>query len=201
MKKAFYLRQFVLLRLVVIASCVGVPFLSFAQPPHPPGDGPINPMKVGSVTITGGIGAGSDYENDFYNDRLGLKAVIEWGLLQLGPGVITLGGEVGGSFSSGGYINYDNYHAQTIAVGGRAAWHYGWGVRGLDTYGGVSGILGYHHYQYYDPPDKFSHDKAIAEPGAFVGASYFITPFFGLNAEVGHDITDFQIGIVVRTRR
>jgi hypothetical protein len=185
--------------LVFVVSLIGIPFLSFAQPPHPMGNGPFDPVKPGSVTISGGIGAGSDYEGDYYNSRLGLKAVVEWGLLQVGPGTIALGGELGGSFSNGGYRNYDNYRAQTILIGARAAWHYGWGLRGLDTYGGVSGALGSHHYQYY-APDKFSHNTAIAVPGAFVGASYFITRFFGFNAEVGHDITDFQIGIVIKTR-
>jgi hypothetical protein len=161
----------------------------------------LNPVNVGSVIVNGGIGAGSDYENDYYNSRFGLKAAIEWGLVHLGPGVITLGGEVGGSFSTGGYINYDNYRANTILFGARAAWHYGWGVPGLDTYGGISGDLGVHHYQYDDAPGNISHYSAVAVPGIFVGASYFITQFFGFNAEVGHDITDFQIGIIIKTRQ
>ena len=153
------------------------------------------------MIANGGIGAGSDYEGDYYNSRIGLKIAIEWGLVQVGPGVLTLGGEIGGSFSDGGYIHYDNYRAQTTVIGARAAWHYGWQVRGLDTYGGVSGGLGFHHYQYYAAPDHFSHNTVIAVPGIFVGASYFITQFFGFNAEVGHDITDFQVGIVIKTRR
>jgi hypothetical protein len=34
--------------------------------------------------------------------------------------------------------------------------------------------------------------------GAFVGASYFVTPFFGFNAELGYDITDVQAGIIFK---
>lgn len=195
------MKRIALARLLCITSFIGISFISIAQPPHPTLQGPYTPVKVGSVIVNGGIGAGSDYENDYYNSRFGFKAAIEWGILRFGPGVITLGGEVGGSFSNGGYINYDNYRANTILIGARAAWHYGWQVRGLDTYVGVSGDLGIHHHQYYDAPDNISHYSAIAVPGIFVGASYFITQFFGFNAEVGHDITDFQIGIVIKTRR
>ena len=38
----------------------------------------------------------------------------------------------------------------------------------------------------------------IPVPGIFVGASYFVTPAFGFNAEAGHDITDIQIGVVFK---
>ncbi|HTD39932.1 MAG TPA: hypothetical protein VK671_04870, partial [Mucilaginibacter sp.] len=79
----------------------------------------------------------------------------------------------------------------------RAAWHYGWLVRGLDTYGGVSAGLGFHHYE-YDNPNFYSHDSVISVPGIFVGASYFVTPTFGFNAEAGRDITNVQIGVVFK---
>lgn len=194
------MNKIVFVRLLCVISFIGISSISIAQPPHPTIYTPLTPVKVGSVIVNGGIGAGTDYESDYYNSRFGLKAAIEWGLLPVGPSVITLGGEVGGSFSNGGYINYDNYHANTILIGARAAWHYGWEVRGLDTYVGVSGGVGIHHYQYDDSSGSISHYSAIAVPGIFVGASYFVTQFFGFNAEVGHDITDFQIGIVIKTR-
>jgi hypothetical protein len=65
------------------------------------------------------------------------SAVVEAGLWQAGPGVVTLGGEIGGSFLSGGYQYDNNYSSRTVIVAARAAWHYGWQVPGLDTYGGV----------------------------------------------------------------
>ena len=36
--------------------------------------------------------------------------------------------------------------------------------------------------------------------GVFVGASYFVTPTFGFNAEAGNDITAFQAGIVFKLK-
>lgn len=159
--------------------------------------GPTTPVKLGSVIANVGIGVGSPYEGDYYNSAFGIKGAIEWGLWQAGPGVVTLGGEAGGSFANNGDRYYTNYGAHTIIFAARAAWHYGWLVRGLDTYGGVSAGLGFHHYE-YDNPNLYSHDSVIGVPGVFVGASYFVTPTFGFNAEAGHDITDVQIGVVFK---
>jgi hypothetical protein len=185
------------LRLIYTALCIGFSISSFAQHRPPSTNGPVTPVQVGSVTVNGGIGAGSYYDGDYYNSPIGLKAAIEWGLWQAGPGVVTLGGEFGGSFSNGGDPYYSNYHSSTVVVAARAAWHYGWQVPGLDTYGGFSAGLGFHHYQ-YDNPDGFSHNSVIVVPGIFVGASYFVTPTFGFNAEAGHDITDIQVGVVFK---
>src|SRR5258708_4098599 len=89
--------------------------------------GPGTPVEVGSVTLNVGIGVGAAYRNDYcYNTPFGTKVAAEWGLWQAGPGVITLGPEIGGSFSNGGY--YDNSRSRTIIIAGRSAWHYGWGV-------------------------------------------------------------------------
>ena len=171
---------------------------SSAQHGHPAPNGPTTPVQLGTVTVNGGIGIGSSYEGDYYNSPFGLKAAIEYGLWEAGPGVITLGGEIGGSFSNGGYQYYNNYNSRTIIVAARAAWHYGWEVPGLDTYGGVSAGLGFHHYSYDNNPNNYSHSSVIAVPGIFVGASYFVTPTFGFNAEAGRDITDIQVGVVFK---
>jgi hypothetical protein len=191
--------QPMIIRIACLVLCIGSATASFAQ--HGRANGPTTPVEVGSVIVNGGIGIGSGYEGDYYNSPFGIKGAVEWGLWQAGPGVITLGGEVGGSFSNGGYngpygYNYDNYHSSTVVFAARAAWHYGWQVPGLDTYGGVSAGLGFHHYSYDNP--NYSHSKVIPVPGIFVGASYFVTPTFGFNAEAGHDITDIQFGVVFK---
>ena len=183
-------------RAIATLLCIAVTFAASAQHSHPAPNGPTTPVQVGSVIFNAGIGIGSGYEGDYYNSPFGLKAAIEWGLWQAGPGVITLGGEAGGSFSSGGYRDYANYTSSTVVFAARAAWHYGWEVPGLDTYGGVSAGLGFHHYHYNNP--DYSHSSVIAVPGIFVGASYFVTPTFGFNAEAGHDITDIQVGVVFK---
>jgi hypothetical protein len=186
------------LHTLLIATLLGLGFSASAQHPGQHGPtGPTTPIEVGTVTVSGGLGVGSYYDGDYYNSPFGLKAVVEAGIWQAGPGVVTLGGEIGGSFSSGGYQYDNNYSSRTVIVAARAAWHYGWQVPGLDTYGGVSAGLGFHHYQ-YDDPNTYSHNSVIAAPGIFVGASYFVTPTFGFNAEAGHDITDVQVGVIFK---
>ncbi|HVY75615.1 MAG TPA: hypothetical protein VG890_12330 [Puia sp.] len=155
----------------------------------------VSPVQVGSTTLNIGIGVGSDYKGDSYGTPFGFKVAAEFGLWQAGPGVITLGPELGGSFSNGGY--YDDYHSHTFVIAGRGAWHYGWQVPGLDTYGGFSAGIGFHHYQYTNNQD-YDYNQVIPAFGAFVGASYFISPNVGFNAEAGYDITNFQVGVIFK---
>ncbi len=159
--------------------------------------GPVTPMRVGSVTLNLGIGLGGEYKGDYYKSPLGIKAAVEWGLWQAGPGVITLGAETGATFSNGGY--YDDYHSRTAVIAMRSAWHYGWKVRGLDTYGGFSAGLGFHHKDYRNN-NRYSRNEVIPVLGAFVGASYFVAPRFGFNAEAGYDITAFQVGVIFKLK-
>ena len=151
----------------------------------------ISPMQVGSTTLSMGVGVGSQYKNGDYNNPFGTKVALEFGLWQAGPGVITLGPEAGGSFS-----NYYNDHKyRTIVIAARSAWHYGWNVPNLDTYAGLSAGIGFHHV---DLKDGESYNETFGVFGAFIGASYFVTPSFGFNVEAGHDITNFQGGIVFK---
>lgn len=156
-----------------------------------------DPMHVGSTTLSLGMGVGSEYRGDYYNAPFGIKAVAEWGLWHAGPGVITLGAEAGTSFSNGGY--YEDYRSSTTVVAMRSAWHYGWKVRGLDTYGGFSAGIGFHHYGYVHN-NHYNINEVIPVLGAFIGASYFVAPRFGFNAEAGYDITSFQVGVVFKLK-
>ena len=174
---------------------------AFSQTQHAvanPTSGSVNPMQVGSAFLNAGFGVGADYRGDSYGTAFGFKIAAEFGLWQAGPGVITLGGEIGGSFGSGNYYGatYD-VNASTFVIAGRAAWHYGWNVPGLDTYGGFSAGIGFHHYYDYYATDNY-HNSVIPVFGGFVGGSYFIKPNFGFNAEAGYDITNFQVGVVFK---
>ena len=148
--------------------------------------GQMNAFEKGSVTFSAGVGVGKEYNSNYYNTAFGTKAVVEAGLWQAGPGVITLGGQVGGTFSNGGTL--DNYKAHTLVVAGRSAWHNGWDVRGLDTYAGLSAGAGFNQYT-YNKNGTVKQSEVLPVFGAFVGASYFITPSFGFNVEAGSDIT------------
>jgi hypothetical protein len=179
----------------LIFFCAGAMLSISSQAQSNTNSGPIDPVKIGSVVLNAGVGVGTDYKGDYYSPALGTKVAAEWGLWQAGPGVITLGGEIGISFSSGGY--YSGYTARTSVIAARAAWHYGWKVRGLDTYGGFSTGAGLHHYEYNNVVG-YNGTQVIPVFGAFLGASYFVTPSFGFNAELGYDITDFQFGVIFK---
>ena len=158
---------------------------------------PVEPMQKGSVTFSAGVGTGNEYNSNYYNSAIGTKAVIEAGLWQAGPGIITLGGEFGGTFSNGGKL--DNYKAHTFVVAGRSAWHHGWNVKGLDTYAGLAAGAGFNQYSYNDG-GKIKQNEVVPVFGGFVGASYFVTPTFGFNVEAGYDITQLQAGIILKLK-
>jgi len=166
----------------------------FSQSKHANGTaGETTPMQLGSLFVNMGVGYGAEYKNPTYSSPFGFKVSAEYGMWQAGPGVITLGPELGGSFS-GKSVNGNSYQSSTFIVAGRAAWHYGWEVPGLDTYGGFSAGIGFNHYSY---PGS-DQNNPIPAFGAFAGASYFITPSFGFNSEFGYDITNFQVGVVFK---
>ncbi|MBC7904141.1 MAG: hypothetical protein H7Y27_11990 [Gemmatimonadaceae bacterium] len=159
---------------------------------------PVTPFKPGTVTLALGVGVGAQYKGNYYNTGFGTKAALEVGVWKAGPGTISIGGQVGGSFSNNG--PYNDYKARTFIVAGRSAWHYGWQVPGLDTYAGLSAGVGFHNYGWKNGNNNNDDDynEVIPVLGAFVGASYFVTPKFGFNAEAGYDITQVQAGVIFR---
>jgi hypothetical protein len=169
-------------------------------------NGNVTPFRRGSVTANVAVGIGVDYKGDYryYNsgNGFGTKAALEFGIWQAGPGVISLGPEVGGTFSNGGNGRYNDFRSRTVVIAGRSAWHYGWQVPGLDTYAGLSAGAGFHHYDYNDDYDDKhrDHDDVIPVFGGFIGASYFISSRFGVNIEAGYDITSLQAGVIFKLR-
>jgi hypothetical protein len=177
---------------IMICFCLSQP--AFSQSKSGAGtSGETTPMQIGSLFVNVGVGFGAGYDNPTYTTPFGFKIAAEYGMWQAGPGVITIGPELGGTFS-GETIDGASYHSSTFVVAGRAAWHYGWNIPGLDTYGGFSAGIGFNHYTYF----QYDHSEPIPYVGAFAGASYFITPSFGFNSEFGYDITNFQIGVVLK---
>jgi hypothetical protein len=155
-------------------------------------------FEKGSVTFGAGVGVGAEYNSNYYNSAFGTKAVLEAGMWQAGPGVVSLGAEVGATFSNGGSLN--NYKARTIVLGGRSAWHHGWNVQGLDTYAGLSAGAGFNQYQYNNDGYVVRQNEVIPVFGAFIGASYYITPSLAVNIEAGRDVTQVQAGIILKLK-
>jgi len=157
-----------------------------------------NEVRVGTTTVNTGVGMGAKYGNTYHNFAYATKSAIEFGLWQAGPGVFTLGGALGGSFSLGGYE--DNYKSRVFVVNSRGAWHCGWNVPGLDTYAGWSAGVGFRNKEYSirNTHTHYSHNDIVPAIGSFLGASYFVSPNFGFNVEMGYDITNIQVGVICR---
>jgi hypothetical protein len=182
-----------IITLLIILSCSALTSGSFAQIHEP--DRNVG-VAVGAVTLNFGIGGGVNYRDYFTNRIAGVKTVLEFGVWHAGPGVITLGGESGLSFSDG------NRGGFTFISAARSAWHCGWNIRRLDLYGGFSVGAGLLHSddKVYRIEGNNYDDQVIPVLGAFAGASYFVSRRFGFNAEAGTDITHFQFGLVFKLK-
>jgi len=183
---------------ILVGLCLGLSATTLAQS----GERPISPVEKGSVIFNVGVGVGTEYQND-NSSAFGTKAAIEVGMWRAGPGIITIGAQAGGSFSNRSFTNnnYSDYKSNTFVVAARSAWHHGWNISGLDTYGGLSGGAGFHRYNYLNKDGfRITQNEVIPVVGVFIGASYFFTPTFGVNIEAGHDITQVQGGIVLKIK-
>src|SRR5579872_119603 len=67
-----------------------------------PGSQRYDPIALGSLSINVGAGFGVPYTGS-RGVPFGVKAAVNWGLVDLGQGVITLGLASGGSFSHGSW--------------------------------------------------------------------------------------------------
>ncbi|MFH1161651.1 MAG: hypothetical protein V1733_12010 [bacterium] len=175
------------------------------------GKGPFDPMGKGTWFVNFGFGPGTNWQGAYGQGFMpAFQVAGEVGMWEIGPGVITLGGETGGSFFT--YNGTDAryglntsyaYHYTELVIAARGAYHYGWNVQGLDTYGGVAAGPRFTFFSYTIPSTYTG--SVIGEPstvgyggGAFVGASYFFTNLLGINAEVGFNITYAQVGMVFK---
>jgi len=163
-----------------------------------------NIMEVGTTTVNLGVGVGRSSFGNYgvygsgyygYGTGFGTKAAVERGMWELGPGVLTLGAEVGAAFSN---ASYNSYKSNIIIVAARSAYHFGWNVDNLDTYAGVSLGPGFRSYNYYNNNAKDTKHDVVVAPGIFVGGSYYFSPNIGVNVEAGYDITIIQGGIVFK---
>lgn len=177
------------------------------------GKGLMDPMTKGTWFINFGFGPGTNWQGAYGTGFLpGCQVAIETGMWEVGPGVITLGGEIGGTFYSfkGSDSRYGpgtsyKYTYTELVIAARGAYHYGWNVQGLDTYGGVAAGPRFTIFS-AQIPDTYS-GPVIGAPttvgyggGMFVGGSYFFTELLGVNAELGFNVTYAQIGMVFKVK-
>jgi hypothetical protein len=174
-------------------------------------NGPVDPMSKDSWLLNFGIGPGVKYY-DAYSTGFGpgFQVAFEKGMWQLGPGVLTLGAEFGVSYFwyKYSYDDADAYSYSWVSVipAARCAYHYGWKVKGLDTYGGVATGFRFLAFseKYYNGHNgtEYGYNPASISffPGIFVGASYFFNDQIGINGELGYNINVAQIGMVFKLK-
>ena len=162
--------------------------------------GPLDPVKLGTWVVNAGIGPGAHYFGNGSGFGPALKVSFEAGMWDLGPGIVTLGGESAFSFFSNHYGDGWNQSWINFIFGGRAAYHYGWDVEGLDTYGGVPLGIGFCIHRWDDHPGNSGYTPVYPYFGVFFGASYFFTKTIGVNGEVGYNSTYANIGMVFKLK-
>jgi len=175
-------------------------FVGFAMPKILNAKGPLDPVKLGTWVINAGIGPGAHYFGNGSGFGPALKGSFEAGMWDLGPGIVTLGGEATLSFFSNHYGEGWNQSWFNVILGGRAAYHYGWDVEGLDTYGGVPLGIGFCMHSWANHPGYSGYTPVYPYFGVFFGASYFFTKTIGVNGEVGYNSTYANIGMVFKLK-
>jgi hypothetical protein len=173
-------------------------------------NGPVDPMSKDSWLLSFGIGPGVRYYSGYSTGfGPGFQVAFEKGMWQLGPGVLTLGAEFGVSYFWYTYrvngVDVYKYSWFSAIPAARCAYHYGWKVKGLDTYGGVATGIRFLAFSdnYYNGNDvyySYSPGSISFFPGVYVGASYFFNDKIGINGELGYNINLAQIGMIFKLK-
>jgi hypothetical protein len=172
--------------------------LLFVNNIHAQSKGPMDPMSVDDMTIGLSVGAGTPMWGNGAGFGPALKFTFEKGMWQLGPGVLTLGGEATFSFFAHRYGDDYREAWMNFIFGARSAYHYGWNVRGLDTYGGIPLGIGFSAYSHADNPGYTNYFPVYPYAGIFLGASYFFNRNLGVNGEFGYNSTYANIGVIYK---
>lgn len=161
-------------------------------------NGPVNPMKEDAWFMNAGFGTGTPFLGNGTGFGPAAKFSFEKGMWKVGPGVITLGAEA--TFSIFWHTYGNNWHENwfNFIVGARSAYHYGWDVKGLDTYAGIP--LGFGLCMNNHDANEGFHTPIPLYPyfGFFLGVLYFFTPEIGVNGEFGYNSTYANIGLVFK---
>ncbi|MCX6279222.1 MAG: hypothetical protein NT004_14165 [Bacteroidetes bacterium] len=162
--------------------------------------GPLDPVRLNSMTLNVGVGAGALYFGNGVGFGPAMKVSFEAGMWDLGPGVITLGGETTFSIFNNRYGNDWRESWFNLMIGARGAYHYGWNVEGLDTYAGFPAGMGFCIHSFDDEIGSQGFQAVYPYFGFFFGASYFFNKSIGINGEVGYNSTHANIGVVFKLK-
>ena len=176
--------------LLILACITGLTLSSYSE------KGPVDPAGPGTGIIGFGFGPGTGF---YGGGGFGPAILVHYdhSIWQAGPGVISLGGQIGTSFFRQKYTGY-NYGWTNLGFVFRGAYHYGWKVPGLDTYAGLGAGT---WVSIYDDagynPGKGSVGVGFL-PTFFFGGSYYFNHLLGINAETGYNFAWFSVGLNFR---
>jgi hypothetical protein len=184
-------------RLITTGIWVAIGLLTLTTNVYSQKSAPLSPMDQGSWVFSGGVGAATTVFGNGYGFGPGFKFFVENGTFKLGPGVLTLGGEMGFSFFSDKFLGFkESWY--NIMFGARSAYHYGWNVPGLDTYGGIPLGIGFSVYSHSSKIHYRGYHAVYPYLGLFLGTSYFFNNLVGINGEVGYNVTYANLGVIFR---
>lgn len=185
-------------RLIVKVMLVAMGMMIFSSAYSQKSD---NSFGQGSWIIGIGVGPGTHVFGNGYGFGPGFKVFFENGTWQLGPGVLSLGGDIGFSFFSYHWDYRATRYRESwvnFMFGARGAYHYGWDVKGLDTYAGIPLGIGFSAHTFDNFVGYRGYSPVFPYLGFFVGSSYFFNEHIGINGELGYNVTYANLGVVFK---
>jgi hypothetical protein len=167
--------------------------------------GNAQPFVTGDKVINVGLGIGSTlYSGAGYKSGLPpVSASFEYGLMELGPGILGIGGYLGlstykweSTFSGSTY----GWKYSNVIIGARGYYHYNF-IEKLDTYGGL--LLGYNIVSSKETGDwpfgiDYTANSSSVAWSFFIGGRYYFTDSFAVMAELGYGIAWLIIGVSLK---
>jgi hypothetical protein len=170
-----------------------------------PLSGNTQPYVLGDKVLNFGLGIGSTlYTGAGYNTGIPpLSVSFEYGLKELGPGILGIGGYFGISSyqweSSIGGSTYGWKYSSTI-IGARGNYHYNF-IDKLDTYAGL--MLGFNVISSKETGDwpfgvSFAANSSRFAYSFYVGGRYYFTESFAVMGELGYGISWLNLGVALK---
>lgn len=164
---------------------------------------------VGDKVASLGVGIGGNY-GTYTSQSPALGLGYEQGVMNLGPGVLGLGGYLGYKTVAYKWHYANNYQYDWrytyLIIGFRGSWHYNeWhGNDRLDTYGGL--MLSYNIVNWKDhtvyPSGTVAVNSGSASSGlgftGYIGTRYYFSDNFGAQAELGYGAAILSLGIAYK---
>ncbi|MCW9708253.1 hypothetical protein [Fodinibius salsisoli] len=145
-------------------------------------------FQEGDVAVNAGIGLATTYSTPVADLNMPFGGGFEYGIADLTPGLIGVGGEIG--YVSGGDLDI-------FYIGGKGSYHFNELLElendDVDLYGGIG--LYYRNFSYSEDNINFGNDVVAS---FHLGGRYYFANNIGGYAEIGNNWAWLNIGAVVK---